>query len=155
MRVGVVDTVPEHHLEVDVGGAPHQVVDVPACGGHAVSSCDLLSGDQRHGEHVWPAQVRVRRRDDDVWLVGEVSGELLQIGKLLPQIDRRPHHRVELIHHDAWRVRGQGFVVALDVASQRAHQLQIVEHPCTGTGVDHLHHHRGAVRQRRAMGLRD
>ncbi len=45
--------------------------------------------------------------------------------------------------------------MALDVASQRAHQLQIVEHPCTGTGVDHLDHHRGVVRQCRAMGLRD
>jgi hypothetical protein len=86
---------------------------------------------------------------------GEVSGELLQIGKLLPQIDRRPHHRVELIHHDAGRVRSQGFVVALDVASQRAHQLQIVEHACTSAGVDHLHHHSGAVGQRRAMGLRN
>jgi hypothetical protein len=124
----------------------------------AVTLCtarDLLPGDQRHSQHVWPAQVRVRRRDDDVWLVGEVSGELLQIGKLLSQIDRRPHHRVELIDHDAWRVRGEGFVVALDVASQRAHQLQIVEHPGTGTGVDHLHHHRSPVWQRRAMGLRD
>jgi hypothetical protein len=34
---------------------------------------------------------------------------------------------------------------ALDVTGQRAHELQVVERPCTGTGMDHLHHYRGAV----------
>jgi hypothetical protein len=146
MRVGVVDTIPKYHLQVHVRDAPHQVVDVPTRGLDTVSPGDFVSSDQRHGEHVGPAPVRVRRRYDDVRLVGEVSGELLQVRQFLPQIDRRPHHRVEFSHHDARRVGGQGFIVALNVAGQCAHQLEIVEHPRTGTGMDHLHHHRGAVR---------
>ena len=45
VRVGVVDAVPKNHLQVDVGSTPHQLVDVPARGGHAVTARDPLPGD--------------------------------------------------------------------------------------------------------------
>jgi hypothetical protein len=47
-------------------------------------------------------------------LVGKVRAEQLEVRKLLPQVDRRSHHHVKLVHHHGGRIGGESLVAVLD-----------------------------------------
>ena len=79
LGVGVIERVPEDHLEVHVGGAMHECVDVPSRRLDARTIGERRARDQAHREHSSPRQLGIRRRDDDVGFVGEVRREALEV----------------------------------------------------------------------------
>jgi hypothetical protein len=79
LGIGVIERVPEDHLEVYLGGASYERVDVPPCRLDARTIGKGCARDQAHREHAPTRQFRIRRRDDEVGLVGEVHGEALEI----------------------------------------------------------------------------
>ena len=100
VRVGVVQAVAEDHLHVDVGRALHQRVDVPTGRFDAGAVGERGARDHRHRQHLGARPVGIRRRDDDVGLVGEVRAEPLEV-RAAPRGGRSRRS-------SSWRTRRRG-----------------------------------------------
>src|ERR1700730_16864540 len=96
MGIGVENRVAKDHLEVDVGGAVYQRVDVPACclDGRAVGQ--RAAGYVAHGEDSVSREFGVGSWEHNVVLGMEVHDEPMQIVQLLREVDSVVHHLCEV-----------------------------------------------------------
>ena len=155
LGVGVIERIPEDHLEVHVGGATHERVDVPSRRLDAGAVGERRARDQAHREDSSPRQLGIRRRDDDVGFVGEVQREALEVAQLLRQVDGVVQHLRELADdHRGSQLREPGILV-LEVRRDGLHELEILEDTVLHAVVEHLHRHRRPVMQCRPVNLRD
>ena len=153
--VGVEQAVAKDHFEIDLRGTANERVDVPAGGFQRGSIGERLPDEPAHGDDATARQLGVRRRDDDVGLVGEVDREALEVRGLLAQVDGATHHLVELRHDRRRAIARELRILLLDVLRERPHQVQVITDRAFRTVVQHLDDDLGAVLQRGCMDLRD
>ncbi len=155
LGVGVIQRIPEDHLEIDVGGATHERVDVPSRRLDAGTVGERRARDQAHREHASPRQFGIRRRDDDVGFVGEVRGEALKVPQLLRQVDGVVQHLRELADDHRGSQLCEPGILVLEIRRDRLHELEIPEDAVLHAVVEHLHRHRRPVMECRPVNLRD
>ena len=155
VRVGVVEAVPEDHLEIDVRGPLDERVHVPPDRFDRGPVRERSAFQHAHRQHTRARELGIRRGDDHIRLVGEVGGEPLQVQQFLSEVDRAEHHLLELADEHRRPILRELGILLLEIARECLHQIEVVEHLAVGTRVDDLHRDLVAVVKRRAVHLRD
>ena len=155
MRVRVVQGVAEDHLEVDVGSAVDQRLDVPAGRLHAGAVGERGAVDHAHREDATPREVGIGRRNQDVGLVGEVRSEALQILELLREVDGIVHHLRELADQQRRPQLRELGILRFQIRGDRLHEVEVSEHRALDAVMEHLDRHGRPVRECRVVHLGD
>ena len=141
MGIGVVEAIPEDHLQVDVRRPLDQFFDVPPGRLDAGAIAEGMAGNHRHRQHPLSRPVGVGRGDHDVGFVSEVLAESLEVGQLLPEIDGAVHHRRELVDQDRGPELGDLRIARLQMSGDGPHELDVIADLGVGAVVQHLHRH--------------
>ena len=154
MRVGVVKGVAEDHLQVHVGAAPRELVQVRARRRQRRSALLPRMPSSRSIVSTPPGgQGRVGAREMHGGVIGEVAGELLQVAALEGEVQLAQQRAPELPHDRARLVGTHLRRMLLGQLGQPGQDIQVGHDLVRDARVLHFDHHVLARWQPRAMHL--